>query len=173
VARAEPGAVAAAIAPGGLGPQKAPRIQALLRRLEEERGNFVLDFLADRPPGEAFAYLTNLAGVGPKTAACVLLFAFGMPFFPADSHILRVGGRLGLLPGRDTAAAQKILAGSFPPAEILSLHLYLIEHGRAVCRPKPRCDECFLVKYCPHAAGATEGGVFSPSPQENPSPPPG
>ena len=75
------------IRPAGLGPTKAPRIQAALRRILDERGAFDISFLADLPVDEGLAWLTSLDGVGHKTASIVLLFCFNKPAFPVDTHV--------------------------------------------------------------------------------------
>ena len=91
-------AIIRAIRPAGLAPSKGPRIQQALQHITAERGILTLDFLNDLPLDEARAWLTNLHGVGPKTAAIVLLFALGRPAFPVDTHIHRVTKRWGLIP---------------------------------------------------------------------------
>ena len=159
VARADTEEVAAAIAPGGLSRRKAPRIQAILRCLHAERGAYSLDFLRGLPSPEAYSRLTDFPGVGPKTAACVLLFAFGAPHFPADVHILRVAERAGLIGRGGAGEAQDALAVLFAPAEYLALHLYLILHGRTVCRPRPKCPDCCLRAGCAAGGGAGRSGA--------------
>ena len=90
------------IRPGGLANQKAPRIQATLRRIREERGDYSLEFLADLDPLEARAWLTSIDGIGKKTASILLLFSFGQPLFPIDRHVERVARRVGLIPAKAT-----------------------------------------------------------------------
>ncbi len=107
---AEPPAVVEAIRPAGLANQKGPRIQAVLRQISEERGSLDLSFLKDWPVEQAHAWLTKFNGVGPKTAAIVLLFALGIPAFPVDTHIYRVSGRLGSAPGKNDRGT-----GAHPP----------------------------------------------------------
>jgi len=89
VAKAEVGDIAQAIKPGGLAQVKAPRIKRILEEISAERGSFDLDFLGELPMDEAGAWLRDLPGVGPKTAACVLLFSLGKPAFPVDTHVYR------------------------------------------------------------------------------------
>jgi endonuclease-3 len=143
-----------AIRRGGLAPTKGPRIQAVLRETSPPDGDRIdLDWLRDAPRDEAMAYLTSLPGVGRKTAACVMIFAFGRPEIPVDTHVHRVGGRLGLFAPRASfdEAHDEMLAIT-PPDDAYELHMNLIAHGRALCRPaRPRCSECALRRMCPYA----------------------
>jgi endonuclease-3 len=144
-------AVADAIRSGGLAEVKAPRIKGVLAAIQQDRGELSLDFLADMPLDEARTYLTSLGGVGPKTAACVLLFALGMPALPVDTHVYRVSKRLGLIGERISAeAAHRLLEAAIPPAETFDAHMLLIQHGRVVCKAlRPRCEACPLDPICP------------------------
>jgi endonuclease-3 len=136
-----------ALRPGGLAPTKAPRIQAILRELDDHPD---LDWLPTVPRERAFEFLTSLPGVGRKTAACVLIFSFDLPEIPVDTHVHRVGGRLGLFRGGASfdEAHDEMLAIT-PPEDAYELHINLIRHGRAICRPRPRCGECALRRMCP------------------------
>ena len=147
---ADPQVVIEAIRPAGLANQKGPRIQAALRRITEERGRLELDFLADWPLDEAKAWLSSLKGVGPKTAAIVLLFSLGRPAFPVDTHIHRLSKRLGLIgPRVSREKAHTELEQLLPPDAYYAFHLNLIRHGRQVCTSrKPRCRDCFLRDLC-------------------------
>ena len=136
----------------GLARMRARRLQALLRRLKDEHGRLSIDFLTAMDVPAAEQYLLGFHGIGPKTAAYTLLFAFGMPIFPVDNGILRVARRLRLvrLIARD-AEAGKVLAQLTPPARIYSLHVLMFTHAKKLCRPKnPKCDECPLLELCPH-----------------------
>jgi endonuclease-3 len=137
-----------AIKPGGLSGTKAPRIQEILGRLGEHPD---LDWIAEAPRERALDFLTDLPGVGRKTAACVLIFAFGRPEIPVDTHVHRVGGRLGLFRANASfdEAHDEMLAIT-PPEDAYELHINLIRHGRAICRPRPRCGECGLRRMCPY-----------------------
>jgi endonuclease-3 len=156
IASAPVDVVAGAIRSGGLAGIKAPRIQNSLRAIRAARGEYSLDFLAALPLEEARAWLTNLDGVGPKTAACVLLFSLGMPAMPVDTHVHRVSRRLGLVSRRASPPkAQEILEAMLPPEDIYPFHLQLIAHGRRVCKAqRPRCDDCPLVAWCDYAQRA-------------------
>jgi endonuclease-3 len=137
-----------AIWPGGLAYTKAPRIQAALGELGDDVS---LEWLRDAPRQEAISYLTALPGVGRKTAACVLIFSFGRPEIPVDTHVERVGKRLGLIsPKASFDRAHDELRAVIPPEDAYELHINLIRHGRRICRPRPRCEECALRRMCPY-----------------------
>ncbi|MCH7698433.1 MAG: endonuclease III [Chloroflexi bacterium] len=142
-----------AIQPGGLAPTKAPRMQEMLREVWNRRGSFDLTFLKDMPLDEARAWLRSLPGVGPKTAACVLLFALGMPALPVDTHVHRVAKRLGLVPEKSTPEqAFELLEPMLEPKQVYPFHIQLIKHGRRTCSArKPKCGECPLASECPSA----------------------
>ena len=147
--------IIAAIRSAGLANQKGPRIQHVLRRITQEcesRGGpeLNIDFLADLSVEEAKVWLTSLDGVGPKTAAIVLLFSLNRPAFPVDTHIHRVTTRLGLIPeGTSAEKAHDILEALVPPEWYYAFHLNVIAHGRAVCKAqRPRCEICPLQKHC-------------------------
>ncbi len=143
-------AVVETIRSAGLANQKGPRIQEALQNLTRERGDLSLDFLVDLDVESARAWLTRLNGIGLKTAAIILLFAFNKPAFPVDTHIHRVTGRLGLIGPRTSAErAHAELEAIIPPQDYYASHLNIIRHGREVCQARrPRCDECPLTAYC-------------------------
>ena len=150
VLAADTAELAEAIRPGGLANVKAPRIQEALRAIKRERGGFTLDFLAEMEVGEAKRWLTALNGVGPKTAAIVLLFSLGKPAFPVDTHVHRVSRRLGLIePKTSREKAHEVLEKLLPPEIYYTFHLNLIAHGRDVCKSQqPRCAACVLREHC-------------------------
>lgn len=161
--------VAAAIRPGGLSQVKAQRIREIVRDIADHRGRPELDFLRSMPTEEARQYLMRFKGVGPKTAACVLLFALGRVAFPVDTHVCRVMKRLGLLerslsPEQVERIVEQAIAGHPRAAAIaLNLHLGLIEHGRSVCRArKPRCEICFAREWCPGRENSRPAGGERP-----------
>jgi len=139
-----------AIRPAGLANQKGPRIQGALRFITQERGELDLDFLADWPVDEAKDWLVSIKGVGPKTAAIVLLFSLGRPAFPVDTHVHRVSKRLGLIgPRVSREKAHDELEQLVLPEDFYPFHLNVIRHGRQVCASrKPRCEDCSLVDLC-------------------------
>lgn len=144
-----------AIRPAGLANQKGPRIQAVLQAITLERGELELDFLADLPVEAAREWLLKFNGVGPKTAAIVLLFSLGKPAFPVDTHIYRVSGRLGLRPDKmSVEQAHPFLERLFPPESYYPVHLNLIRLGREICQArKPNCPICPLNDLCAYASG--------------------
>jgi len=146
-------AIAASIRPAGLQQQKASRIKRILRALHERDGHLSLEGLRSWPPSEALAYLRSFPGVGPKTAACVLLFACRKPVLPVDTHVHRLSIRLELVPRRTTAEqAHALLADMVPPRHVLEFHVLLIRHGRRICQARrPQCPECPLIDACPEA----------------------
>jgi len=143
--------IAEAIKLGGLAQVKAPRIKKILQQIQKERGSLDLAFLKKMPVAEAKAWLRGLPGVGPKTAACVLLFSMGKPVLPVDTHIHRVAKRLGLIDSSVSAErAHEILGEMVPARDVYQFHIHMIGHGRRVCKAqRPRCRECVLLKVCP------------------------
>lgn len=139
-----------AIRPAGLANQKGPRIQQVLRAITAERGELNLQFLKTLPVDEARAWLTKFKGVGPKTAAIVLLFSLDRPAFPVDTHVHRVTGRLGLRPEQMSADdSHAHFEGLLPPDTYYAAHLNLIRHGREVCHARnPECERCELRRLC-------------------------
>lgn len=142
--------VYAAIQPAGLGNVKAPRIQRTLQAIQERTGTLSLEHLEALPMEEARAWLLSLDGVGPKTAACVLLFALGKPALPVDTHVHRVSQRLGLIGPRVAAEpAHALLEAALPAEAVYAFHLNLIQHGRLVCHARrPECARCPLTAQC-------------------------
>jgi endonuclease-3 len=138
------------IRPGGLANQKAPRLQATLRRVREERGDYSLEFLGDMTALDARDWLTRIDGIGKKTASVLLLFSFGMPLMPIDRHVERVARRVGLLPPKATIdEAHDLFLGVFEPNEMYEAHVNLIQHGRKICHAqRPDHDACPLRPRC-------------------------
>lgn len=143
-------AIEEAIRPAGLAQQKAPRIKGALQFITQERGELSLDFLKDLTVDEAKAWLTQIKGIGPKTAAIILLFSLGMPAFPVDTHVHRVTQRLGLIgPKVSAEKAHVILEDLLPPDIYYPFHLNVIRHGREICHARnPRCEICPLQALC-------------------------
>ncbi len=134
----------------GLANQKGPRIQNALKEITSTCGTINLDFLTDLSADEARLWLMQFKGVGPKTAAIVLLFSLNLPAFPVDTHIYRVTGRLGLRPIKMNAEqAHNYLANLFPAETYFAAHLNIIRLGREICQArKPKCSECPLIELC-------------------------
>ena len=134
----------------GLANQKGPNIQRALHQISEERGELALEFLKEMPVVEARVWLIKFKGVGPKTAAIVLLFSLGMPAFPVDTHVYRITGRVGLRPEKiSVEKAHPHLESVFPPETYYAAHLNIIRLGREICKArKANCAECPLLEIC-------------------------
>ena len=148
-----------AIRPGGISRVKAGRIQKILRAI----GDDDLSGLADGAIEQARAELTELPGVGRKTAACVLLFSFGRADVPVDTHVYRVGSRLGLFRPKasfDEAHDEMLRLVADDPEEAYEVHVGLIRHGRRTCTARnPRCGECPLLRMCPYGRARRRTGL--------------
>jgi endonuclease-3 len=158
-----------AIRPGGISKVKSARIQAILAAIaaaappaatfasdaqagaSHAGGPLSLEWMRDAPVEEGRAYLCSLPGVGRKTAACVLLFSFGLPDVPVDTHVSRVGTRLGLFrPGAPFEELHDQMLAITPTGEELEFHVNLLRHGRRTCHARtPACGECALARMCP------------------------
>ena len=151
VSEASPAEIEDAIRMGGLARVKAPRIKAVLRQIDDELHSYDLSFLAEMSLDEAKTWLKHLPGVGPKTAAIILCFSLGMPAMPVDTHIFRVSKRLGLIGAKVSAdKAHDLLEPMVPAADVFAFHMYLIRHGRQVCKAqRPLCDNCVMASECP------------------------
>jgi endonuclease-3 len=155
VREASESAVIEAIRPAGLANQKGPHIQQVLRGITAQCGSLDLNFLKSLPVEQARDWLMQFKGVGPKTAAIVLLFSLGKPAFPVDTHIYRVSGRLGLRPEKmSVEQAHEHLGALFPPDTYHAAHLNLIRLGREVCQARrPNCPVCPVQKLCDYNQG--------------------
>lgn len=150
VVDAGPEAVAEVVRQAGLANQKARSIVGALKAIRERVGSYSLDHLRDLPMEEARAWLMDLPGVGPKTASIVLCFSFGMGAIPVDTHVFRVGWRLGLYDRKiGEAKAHDALLRLVPPGLAFRFHTTLIQHGRHLCSAqKPTCDRCPVRDRC-------------------------
>ena len=141
-----------AIRPGGISKVKSARIKSILQAIAPEK-EISLDGLAEMTVPQAQEYLTALPGVGRKTAACVLLFALGMRDVPVDTHVSRVGTRLGLF--RPKAPFEEMhdeMLAITPRGQELEFHINLLRHGRRTCHARrPECGACALQRMCPSA----------------------
>lgn len=150
VRRAKPEKIEEAIKLGGLAQVKSVVIKNLLNEVKARVGKLDLSFLHTVPVDEAREFLSSLKGVGPKTAACVLLFACKQPVFPLDTHIFRIARRLGLIPEKGSdEQAHRLMEQLMPSNKHYSLHINMILHGRRVCHPRdPKCEKCCLIEHC-------------------------
>ncbi|MFW9844311.1 MAG: endonuclease III domain-containing protein [Candidatus Thorarchaeota archaeon] len=142
--------LAVSIRSSGMYNLKAKRIQATLREIKQRVGKLDLSLIEDMEIHEAKEWLTSLHGVGPKTAAIVLLFSFDLPVLPVDTHVWRVTKRLGIIDKNvSREKAHDLLEQIIPPDCIPSLNKNLVRHGREICRAQnPKCDKCFLNEIC-------------------------
>lgn len=156
-----------AIRPGGISKVKSARIQAILAAIADSASHhsvqaasspaedpLSLEWMRDAPIEQSRAYLCALPGVGRKTAACVLLFSYGLPDIPVDTHVSRVGTRLGLFrPGTSFEELHNEMLALTPAGEELEFHVNLLRHGRRTCHARaPACGECALARMCPSRA---------------------
>ena len=151
VARGDTELITQAINIGGLAKIKAPRIKEVLNQIRDIRGSLDLYFLKEMPLPEAKAWLRQLPGIGPKSAAVILCFSLGMPAIAVDTHVHRVSKRLGLIGPKTTAEqAHDILEEMVATERRYPFHVALINHGRRVCKaPRPLCPQCVLAEGCP------------------------
>lgn len=134
----------------GLARNKAKHIQNLLEYLYRTTGCYSIDHLTEMSTDQAFKWLVNIPGVGPKTAACTLMFAYGMPFMPVDTHVGRVSARLGIVNTTNAEKAHHILHHAVPDAKKYAYHVHLINLGRQICHARtPHCAKCPLFDLCP------------------------
>lgn len=162
-----------AIRPGGISKVKSARIQAILAAIADSAGEaraapdpgsalgvddpLSLEWMRDAPVEMSRAYLCSLPGVGRKTAACVLLFSYGLPDIPVDTHVSRVGTRLGLFrPGAPFEELHDQMLALTPAGQELEFHVNLLRHGRRTCHARnPACRECALARMCPSRQSQT------------------
>ncbi|ESS08790.1 MAG: putative endoIII-related endonuclease [uncultured archaeon A07HN63] len=148
---ADHGELADVISEVGLMNQKAERIQRSLQAIREETGGeYTLAFLDGMDTDAAKAWLTDIKGVGSKTASVVLNFHFEKPTFAVDTHIERLATRFGLIEASTTAdQAHDVLNELIPDDIKYSLHVLLISHGKEYCSAQsPDCDNLVCETYC-------------------------
>ena len=151
ILEAEVSEIEKTIKSAGLYRIKALRIKNVLHYIQREAGSLDINFLGDMPMKEAKHWLMKIDGVGPKTAAIVLCFSFGMPAIPVDTHVHRISKRLGLI-GPKTSAdlAHDLLEELVDEVMVFPFHVYLINHGRKICKAvRPLCNVCVLSHKCP------------------------
>jgi endonuclease-3 len=149
VRRAPEEEVEEAIRPGGISKIKAKRIKAILDDLDGDE----LEWMAGAPMAQSRERLVELPGIGRKTAACVLLFSYGIPDVPVDTHVFRVGWRLGLWGEKSKLedAHDALTALAEDGDDAYEIHTNLLRHGRRICTARaPRCEECPLLSLCPY-----------------------
>ncbi len=142
------GDVRAILRPLGLQWLRSRQIRALLRRVRSRFGSCTLDPLRALEPANARAILESLPGVSTKVAKCVQLYTLGTNVLPVDIHVFRISSRLGLLSKCRPALSHDALEEVIPPPLRYAFHVTCVAHGRAVCRARPRCDECCIRQLC-------------------------
>lgn len=166
--------VAEAIKSGGLANIKSARIQDVLQTLTEQQQQqggtkalaaYLSDELAKRTTEDAWQYLRKLPGVGPKTAACVLMFNLDRPAMPVDTHVWRTSQRLGLIGPKVSAdQAHTLFAKVTPPDWVYPLHVNLIRHGRQICHAqRPECSRCPLYDECAYVGSVNAQDTAIPT----------
>lgn len=150
ILKADPRRIQRTIRSGGLPEIKARRIKYVLSEIKKRRGKLTLDFLKEMPADEAVEFLLSVKGIGPKTAAVLLIFRFNKPVMPLDTHNLRVAKRLGVIPQKmSSEKAHELMNRLVPNEEKKSLHINFIIHGRRICTARnPKCDVCILNRLC-------------------------
>ena len=125
-------------------------MQATLRKVREERGDYSLEFLGSMSALEARDWLTRIDGIGKKTASVLLLFSFGLPLMPIDRHVERVVRRVGMLPKKVSVDdAHDLFLGMLEPDQMYEAHVNLIQHGRKICHAqRPEHEICPLRDRC-------------------------
>ncbi len=159
LARASPRAIEPLIRGTGFYRTKARAIRACAAELLRRFGGEV--------PRE-FDVLTTLPSVGPKTANCVLVFGYGIPAIPVDTHVHRIANRLGVVRTRTPEETEARLRAVVPPQYWIPLNPLLVQHGQNLCRPiGPRCPVCPIADVC--ATGrALSGGAAPPRAADRP-----
>jgi len=154
LAHAEQGDVADAISAAGLYNQKSETLIRIADRVLEEYGSEdEFDrFVREGDPDEVREALLSFKGVGPKTARFTIMYAAGMPFFPMDTHILRICERLGWIDeDLSSQRAHEAMEPEIPEGEHYPAHIVLVRHGREVCSARnPDCEACPILEHCPH-----------------------
>lgn len=144
--------IEAVIQRGGLAHKKASQLKRALEKIRADTGRLSLSFLRDLPDDDVREYLTSLAGIGNKSASCIMMYSLGRRVFPVDTHVWRVARRLGLVPPvpKPTVSQERELEGKVPPSIRYSLHVNLVSHGQQTCTTYwPKCSDCTLSNICP------------------------
>jgi endonuclease III len=159
LARARPAQLEPLIRRVGFYRTKSRAIRAVARQLLERYGGTV---------PRSYEELVALPGVGPKTANCVLVFGYGIPAIPVDTHVHRIANRLGVVTTRTPEETEVRLRERVDPRYWIPLNPLLVQHGQNLCRPRgPRCDVCPIADLC--ATGrALSAGRRPPRPDDAP-----
>lgn len=146
--------------PGGFHRQRAQHLKTMTAQIIQDRGRLDLSWLRGQPAAEAISYLSDLPGIGIKSAYCVAMYALGHEVLPVDIHVQRVSERLGLLPAKlSDEKKHQFLNDLIPESKRYSYHVNCVSHGRAVCRKVPKCQLCCLKEFCNFYQSQQEEGV--------------
>jgi endonuclease-3 related protein len=155
---AGPSTIAALLRPCGDHRTKAARLVALAQFVRQHGGPAGL---ARWPTDRLRGALLDVPGIGPETADVILLYAFGRPAFVADTYALRWLGRIGWLRRAGLAARYAVVHRHVTVIfggdqdRLAVLHAVIVEHGKALCGARPRCQDCFLAGDCDTGRGVT------------------
>lgn len=149
LATAPPRELRALVRPVGFYRTKSRTIRATARTLLERFGGSVPRSLEE---------LTSLPGVGAKTANCVLVFGYGLPAVPVDTHVHRIANRLGVVRTDSPEETEARLRATVDPKFWIPLNPLLVQHGQNLCRPRgPRCPICPVRGICATGLALSEG----------------
>ena len=159
VAEAEEKKLIEVLKPAGLAPQKAPRIQNIIRQAIS-MNDIAMEFLKKMDPHDAEEFLLALPGVGIKTAYCTMLFSCGMNVYPMDTHILRIFKRLSIIPKKPNVIREHRRISSLLAEEgSMENHLNVIKFGKEICKARtPICSACPVTDFCEHHSNLSQAG---------------
>jgi endonuclease III len=150
LAKARVKQIQSCIESGGLANKRASQIKRTAAALLEIGGDNPNKRLRKMSERELFAFLTNLPGMGPKSAFCVMMYSFDIDVFPVDVNVQRIAERMGVIPkGLKHYQAQQKLSPMIPIGRSRELHITMVVHGRTVCLPRaPKCGNCCIREFC-------------------------
>jgi endonuclease-3 related protein len=150
------------VRPSGYFRQKAKKLKAFVRFLDERYGGSLARMFR-QPTAELREQLLAVHGIGPETADSILLYAGGHPVFVVDAYTHRILGRHNLSDGRpDYGSVQRFFESNLPkdPALYNEFHALLVNVGKNWCRKsRPRCAECPLLAHLPYGMPLEETRV--------------
>lgn len=122
-----------------------------------EMARIVVEDFGGKVPRSAKKMMA-LPGVGPKTANCVLVFGFGIPAIPVDTHVHRVSNRIGLTHTKKPEQTERALKKAVPRKYWLEINELFVRHGQEICKPvKPECERCPIWEMCDYGTAVLKG----------------